>query len=552
MNKTRPDSHPITRRRFLRTVGAAGGSSLMYRTMGALGMLGVNACNERPELPPSSGDGRKVVILGAGIAGMTAAYELSRAGYECVILEATARAGGRNRTVRAGDLLTETDSQQICDFDIAEHLYLNVGPARIPYHHTNLLGYCRDFGVALEVFTNDNRAAYFHSQSWPEPVVGRRLDTDRRGWMADLLAKAVDRGALDDEISADDHAAFLDMLRDFGALDRSRGYIYRGSGRAGYQGQVNPGMSHPSTLELLDPIPLSDILHHFDFESNGLDFTHGLNQNPTLFQPVGGMDRIAHAFAERVGGLIRHESVVTRIESTADGVRITYRDAVTGDTVTESGDFAICTIPATVLRDIDNDFRPALVNEIQSMVYNNAVKIGFQAERRFWEEDQSIYGGITWTDQEITQVWYQATGYHRSKGILLGAYTWLNSHDRDGTIPGTNPFFTDMSPEERLVTARDQLEHIHPGASAELGPGVSVAWGKVPFQRGGWADEHFGFQDHEELAQGDGHVYFAGEHVSYLNGWQEGAIVSAYAAIDAIADRVAHDMPSATSRGTSR
>ena len=70
------------------------------------------------------------------------------------------RAGGRNLTARAGDVIHEVDSRQWVDFDHEDHLYANLGPARIPYHHRIILGYCKEFGVELEMFTNDNRAAF--------------------------------------------------------------------------------------------------------------------------------------------------------------------------------------------------------------------------------------------------------------------------------------------------------------------------------------------------------------------------------------------------------
>ena len=156
---------PMTKRRLLQSIGAVAGAAAVYRTMDALGMLGSNVAHASTlDLPPGSGTGKRVVILGAGICGMTAAHELSKAGYDCTVLEATGRAGGRNLTVRAGDVIEETDSRQVVCFDDADHLYANLGPARIPYHHRTVLGYCREFGVELEVFTNDNRAALFHNQ----------------------------------------------------------------------------------------------------------------------------------------------------------------------------------------------------------------------------------------------------------------------------------------------------------------------------------------------------------------------------------------------------
>ncbi len=533
----------VTRRQFLHSVGATAGTPMLYRTMGALGFLA--GCSDydradqasqqgysRQALSPTLGNGKSVLVLGAGIGGLTAAYELSLLGYQVKILEATKRAGGRNMTVRNGDVLTEEGHTQTCRFDNDDHLYMNLGPARIPYHHEKLLTYCREFGVELEVFTNDNRAAFFHSRDTNTNFVARRLQTDIRGHIVDLLAKAVNKGALDQELTTIDREAFLDMLSNFGALNTDRQYV--GSSQAGFRDRVHPGLQDPKELALAEVTPLSVIVGNEVLRDYRSVFQYGMHQHPTLLQPVGGMDQIVRGFLMHVGRFIQHDSIVTRIESTdaggqqgSPGVVITLRDA-TQQTRQERADFAICTIPSPVLRDIDANFRAAVKSEIRSMQYVNAVKIGAQAKRRFWEEDYRIYGGISWTDQEATQVWYPASGYHRRKGILLLAYTW----DDD-----TDSFFSALSPADRLSRASQQLDNLHRGASKELEFGISRAWGKVPFQKGSWAKDEPDFQKHAELSLGDGQVYFAGEHVSYLHGWQEGAVLSAQAAVQAIAAR---------------
>jgi monoamine oxidase len=428
-NSIRGKRRKVTRRDFLHAVGSVGGSSMVYRAMGALGLVaGCSASQDEDEFPVPSGGPWRVLILGAGIAGLTAAYELTKLGFEVKILEATQRAGGRSFTARAGDVLVEEGSRQVCDFDRVDHLYANLGPARIPYHHERILGYCREFGVELEVFTNDNRAALFHARRSGRTLVARQLHADVRGHVAELLAKAVEKGALDEELSGLDREAFLDMVTMFGGLGASR--VHLGSDRAGFLSRINAGLEDPGTLEKPAVTDLATILGDEVFHDYQLVFDQGLNQQPTLFQPIGGMDRIIHAFMERVGRLVQYESVVEHIENTygkgateATGVVVTYRGSK-NELRQERADFVICTIPATVLRGIKTNFRGELVKEIASMQYVEAVKIAAQAERRFWEEDLRIYGGISWTDQDITQVWYPASGYHRTKGVLLLAYTW--------------------------------------------------------------------------------------------------------------------------------
>ena len=516
---------PMTKRRLLQSIGAVAGAAAVYRTMDALGMLGSNVAHASTlDLPPGSGAGKRVVILGAGISGMTAAHELSKAGYDCTVLEATGRAGGRNLTVRAGDVIEETDSRQVVCFDDADHLYANLGPARIPYHHRTVLGYCREFGVELEVFTNDNRAALFHNQDrfGGRPVAARRVTTDVRGYVAELLAKAVNRNALHDVLSVEDKERVLAMLVEFGGLGQED-HLYKGSNRAGYRDAPNAGLL---AGEVNDPLDFSELLRA-DFWQYKLHFSHFLNQNPTLFQPVGGMDAIARAFEARVGHLIRYASVVKEIRKTGGGVRIVYAHGSSGDVKAIETDFAICTIPATVLKDVPNDFSHETQAALEGMEFVEAVKVGFQARRRFWEEDEAIYGGISWTDRDITQIWYPSHGYHRAKGIVMGAYIWSKE-------PGLR--FTAMAPAERLDAAVAEGEQLHPGYGKEMECGVSRAWLKAPFQKGGWPR---GYEPPVALRRPDGAIHFAGDQVTALPGWQEGAVLAAHAAVAAVHERAA-------------
>ena len=527
----------LTKRQLLQYIGSAAGAAGVYRTMAALGMLGVSSltgCSSPSAVSQSVGDGKRIVILGAGIAGLVAAYELDRMGYDCTILEATARAGGRSLTVRSGDVIEEAGGRQRVNFDDKAYLYANMGPARIPYHHRAILDYCKAFEVDLEVFTNDNRAAFFQAPGsfGDQAVVARQLHTDQRGYIAELLAKAVNRNALDQELTATDKERLLSMLKDFGDLQDD--YRYVDSGRAGYQGEhVNKGLV--SDAMPVAPLGLRQLLG-FDAADLwwALRFSHGVNQNPTLLQPVGGMDMIVEAFKARVGHLIRYESIVEDISNqAAGGVRVGYSHRGTTMEAIHA-DFAICTIPTTVLRDIDNNFSAPTQAAIESRTYDAAVKIAFQARRRFWEEDHYIYGGISWTTyNDIQQIWYPANGYHRPKGIIMGAYIFgEDGFDRDFALD-----FAKMSHSQRLEHALASGERIHRGYRDELevNTGVSRAWSEVRFQKGSWPSAPVPIA---ALEIPDGAVYFAGDHTSALSGWQEGSAQSALAVVEAINERV--------------
>ena len=313
-----------TRREFLRKVAQAGGYRATYLTMQAMGLLGTAALAEPLALEPGSRHGTKVVILGAGIAGLSAAYELGKAGYDCTVLEARDRVGGRNWTIRGGATLDMTDgSRQVCEFD--EGLYWNAGAARLPSHHQAMLGYCNELGVALEVEVNTNRGALLHNPSANDgrPIELRQAINDTRGEISELLGKAISRGALDQELTTHDKERMLAFLRHYG--DLSPDLVYEGSTRAGYK--VLPGPAGEAGVRR-DPVPLSVLL---DADMWGeMLFEENFTQQATMFQPVGGMDRIAAAFADKLGPVIRLGCEVTAIRRTDTGASVVFVDKLTG------------------------------------------------------------------------------------------------------------------------------------------------------------------------------------------------------------------------------
>src|SRR5215831_2650528 len=214
----------FSRRDLLSLIGTVAGSTAMYHAMSSLGFAGDSGYTGPIKLRGDVKD-TSVLILGAGLAGMTAALELRKAGYKVKVLEFNARPGGRNWTLRGGDRFTELGGfTQTCEFE--DGLYLNPGPWRIPYHHRALLDYCKRLNVALEPFIQLNHNAYLHSARafGGRPQRIRAVQADFRGQISELLAKTTKQGKLDETVTKEDQEILLQALRSWGALDRDYKY----------------------------------------------------------------------------------------------------------------------------------------------------------------------------------------------------------------------------------------------------------------------------------------------------------------------------------------
>jgi monoamine oxidase len=530
----------FTRRNFLRAVGITGGAGTMFATMGAMGLAPTQAAAATTPAftPPRAADfsltGRSaasVVILGGGVAGLVSAYELGKAGYHCTIIEPRDRTGGRNFTARAGTEQTDLfGNTQVCTF--AEGQYMNSGPARLAQWMVTL-EYCRELGVPIEVFTNQNADAFILNESSGmtagHPERWRTAKADVYGYVSELLAKATSQGALDQVLTSDDKERLIAFLESWGSIGGApEGYAYTGTPNRGYS--VYPGAAGQPGVEL-GPMPsLSDVFasqvgRYFSFE-------FGSDQAMLMFQPVGGMDQIPRALTRAIGP----EKVLlgcqaTKITEATGNVTVEYSDP-TGKTRSITADYCIAAMPPWYIAAMPNNLGSGVQTALTSITPASASKIGLEYKSRWWETDYHIYGGITNTDLDLVNVWHPSYDYHGERGVLIGYYNYGPTADRYGQM-------TPAQREQRAVMLGEQI--YGPKYRTELASSFSQSWHYIPHLGGAWHNIPDNSPDApvlKPLVNPTGRVYYAGDWLSYMDAWQHGAISSAREVVSKLNARV--------------
>ena len=525
----------FSRREFLERMGVLGGLGAVYYGMSKYGLLPLASAHTGACQPDRRiGKGQHIVILGAGIAGLCAAYLLRSTQFKITIIDPNPYVGGRCLTLRRGDKVLEEGVDRhgnpfgplSCDFDEGPDFYFNAGPGRIPQSHAAILHYCKQLKIKLQpyIFTchsnllqNDN-----FNQGRPTPL--RWVKHDLRGHIAELLARAARLGHIEKFIVPHQLESFIEMLQYFGDLKGSdQSFVYGGSRRTGYLRKPGAGLSTGMPRPTLD---LNDLLDS-KFWKSGLFNDMYLYWQTSLMQPVGGMDLIPRAFRNNLGPNtnLQLNAQATGISRKADQILITRSRSKTPI----AADFCIATMaPPLLSKILDLSFSQRFKTALANITMVPAFKLGWQSRNRFWEEENGIYGGISWTTHIINQVWYPSYGFHAPSGVLTGAYTF----GKDAAALGT------MSHRERCVTALEGGEKLHPGLfKRNVEKGISIAWQNVPHQAGGWAYYRNQAEnpDYLEITRPHGRLILAGDYLSFLPGWLEGAIRSAELAVKQIA-----------------
>lgn len=438
---------------------------------------------------------QKIIVVGAGMAGLPAALELKRAGHAVTVLEAQNRVGGRLQTYRE---------------PFTHGLYAEAGGMRLPKSHALTMAYVEKFKLKTAPFTMGNPNCYVCmngkkmrlSEFRRDPsVLGFDLKENERGktaaelwhaalWPIEAKLQREGESAWDEIMQQYDNYSLREFCEGCGW---SEGAIEMFGLFAGYEARQNA-----SFIDIIRP----EIGGSFQ----------------DLVELDGGADHLPNAFLSELSSNIRFGAKVIALDQSPDGVTVHFKTRA--GRFLETGDYAILTLPFPVMRHIEvlKPFSTAKQRAIRQVHYDASTKVLLQTRRRFWEEDEGIFGAGTVTDLAIRNLYYPDHGKETGRGVLLASYTWAEDAQRWGSL----------APEDRIEQAIEDVAKIHPQIVQEFEVGASKVWHDDEFAGGAFALFEPGqfTRLYNAICQNEGRFYFAGEHASVYHRWIQGAIES--------------------------
>lgn len=439
--------------------------------------------------------GNRVVVLGAGLAGLAAAHNLMKQGYQVTVLEAQNRPGGRVQTARTG-LLNSGHAE--------------LGGVRIYDSHKYTTTYVKDFGLSLTPYDTGNRAFAMQGMRFLAPTSGTP-------W----------------------------PLTGFNAQEQPDPYAmipqYVGSGFAKVGDPTSPGWpgNHPPALtldkvtatEYIKSQGASDMWVRWFFDQEGragrvnalqVLTTEALNGSSAPCSIAGGNDKLPVAMANALGTRIKYSSEVVRIAQSGSLVTVTYNDASGRHDLI--ADHAVCAIPFSTLRKvtITNPFSQAKMDAISKLQYMPAARCYFQTKTRFWTKDSiGPLGGLQLVASDTA-----------------GERVWnTSSQQKDGTLGLVHSYMIDASAVQyanggsgRIATMRNLMQtQLLPGMSGQVVAELEKVWQEDKWAGGAWGLVPTGAMAwmFPAMRTVEGRIHFAGEHTSVWAAWMNGALESA-------------------------
>ena len=452
-----------------------------------------------PSIFPSSTDDNRIIVIGAGLAGLSSAYELDKAGYNVILVEARSRPGGRVSTYRD---------------QFSDNLYSEMGAEYVDSTDKHVQDYCRKFNLKIlpakqydgvnvrgnklsmdRIVSGDVTLPYTGTENGM--LFGQEVKYIQK-WINLVNRKGINSS----EVQALDKISVEDILKEGGApQDIIELYSYA---------NATESTTTPSKISALAMI-LSNIK------------TTGFSENTVEGRIFGGNDQLPKILAEKLGKKINYNTPLYQLNYDSDGVTATVKDK--GKLTNISAKKCVIALPASVLKNIDVNpgFSKEKIKCINEQAYGHAMKIAMQYKKRFWDNTNSI-GQRVFTDTPLRRIYHFSIDQPGPRGILLSF-----TSGEDAIKLGK------LSDDKRNEIAKNTCSKIWQEAPQYWERVVVKYWNEDPWTKASYSFSGVGQKDFKEiLARPEGPIYFAGEHTAIQRASMNGAIESGFRVTDEI------------------
>jgi len=445
----------------------------------------------------ASSDDKRIIVVGAGLAGLSCAYELDQAGFNVILIEARSRPGGRVRTYRD---------------PFADNLYAEMGAEYVDSTDTYVKEYCKKFDLKVlparqydGVYVRGQRLTMKGLRSGADvlPFKGT-LKGKLFGQEVQYIQKWIDlvkkKGVTSPEVQALDKMSVEEILKYGGApKDIIDLYTYT---------NATEETTVPSKMSALNMVLANTKISSF-------------NENTVEGRIFGGNDQLPRIFAKKLGSKIKYNRSLQRLDFDSKGVTATVKENEKLTSITAIK--CVLAIPASILKNININpgFSTEKTNCIKTQQYGHAMKIAMQYRRRFWDDKNSI-GQRVFTDTSLRRIYHFSIDQPGPRGILLSF-----TSGEDAIKLGR------LDENKRMKIAQNTCKNIWSESPQYWEKGITKYWNEDPWVKASYSVDGIGQKDFREiLAKSEGPVFFAGEHTAIQRASMNGAIESGLRVIE--------------------